>query len=324
MKTKTFLLKDVCNITYGNKFDLQNMTYDDPHINFVSRTGNNNGVSDVVDYIDGKKPYKEGCVTIALGGSIGSTFYQSKPFYTGQNVAVLEFEDNVSIYSKLYICQLIKFEVKNRFRAFGRELNKHIKVDFTIDLPINNEGRIDYEYMENFIKTLHYKEIKSSNTNPKIKLDTTSWKEYKLSDLFDVSAGIYHYSDEYESGETPYVSASNINNGVSQFINLKPDFKGNCIVTGKVGCTAFYEPHHFCATSDVNILRAKNFNMNPMIGLFLVTVINASENYKWNYGRQCRVSDSKEIIIKLPSINEKPDWNYMENYIKSLLYADRI
>ena len=80
MKTKTFLLKDVCNITYGNKFDLQNMTYDDPHINFVSRTGYNNGVSDVVDYIDGKEPYAEGCVTVALGGSIGSTFYQSKPF----------------------------------------------------------------------------------------------------------------------------------------------------------------------------------------------------------------------------------------------------
>ena len=29
-------------------------------------------------------------------------------------------------------------------------------------------------------------------------------------------------------------------------------------------------------------------------------IINFSENYKWTYGRQCRVGDSKEIIIKLP------------------------
>lgn len=167
-------------------------------------------------------------------------------------------------------------------------------------------------------------------------LNTNEWKEFCLNDLFSIEAGVYHYSTEYDDGNTPYVSASNTNNGVAQKIDLIPDFKGNCITTGKVGCTAFYQPIDFCATSDVNVFYPKNFKLNEKIGLFIVSVINVSENYKWSYGRQCRVGDSKEIIIKLPicrDINNNPiiddthkfspdgyvpDFEFMENYIKSI------
>jgi len=165
-------------------------------------------------------------------------------------------------------------------------------------------------------------------------LSVINCKEFCIDDLFNVEAGKYHYPEEYDDGCTPYVSASNINNGIAQKIDLPPDFAGNCITTGKVGCTAFYQPVDFCATSDVNILTPKNFVMNEKIGLFITSVINASENYKWNYGRQCRVGDSKEIVIKLPikiEHNEPvlddgkfssqgyiPDFDFMENYVESL------
>lgn len=166
-------------------------------------------------------------------------------------------------------------------------------------------------------------------------LDVSNWKEFELIKLFDISAGIYYYSHDYEEGDTPYVSASNVNNGILQKINLKPDFKGNCIVTGKVGCTAFYQPEDFCATSDVNIFIPKNFELNEYIGLFITTVINFSENYKWNYGRQCRVGNSKKIKIKLPAVIKNgsfeidkhciysskgyvPDFEYIESFMRNL------
>src|SRR5574344_169380 len=167
-------------------------------------------------------------------------------------------------------------------------------------------------------------------------LNVENWKEFCLTDLFNIEAGVYHYTNEYDDGDIPYVSASNVDNGISQKIDLKPDFKGNCITTGKVGCTAFYQPNDFCATSDVNVFYPKCFNLNEKIGLFITTVINVSENYKWSYGRQCRVGDSKEIIIKLPicrdgnnvpiidnnhkfsSYGYLPDFDFMENYIKSI------
>ena len=109
-----------------------------------------------------------------------------------------------------------------------------------------------------------------------------------------------------------------MNNAIAERINLPPDFSGNKITTGKVGCTAFYQEEDFCATSDVNILTPL-FNMNKYVGLYITTIINFNENYKWGYGRQCRVGDSKEIVIKLPALNNgEPDFKYMEEYIKSI------
>ena len=171
-------------------------------------------------------------------------------------------------------------------------------------------------------------------------LDTNKWKYFNLEKLFVISAGVYHYSDEYDVGDTPYVSASNENNGIQQRINLKPDFIGNCIVTGKVGCSTFYQSENFCATSDVNIFRPRNFELNRKIGLFLTAVINFSENYKWNYGRQCRIGDSKKINIKLPTkmLNDRyivdpektfsdegyiPDFNFINEFMESVENAER-
>lgn len=136
-------------------------------------------------------------------------------------------------------------------------------------------------------------------------LNTDSWEEFCLNDLFEIGPGKYQNKDEYDEGITPYVTASANNNGIAQRISLTPDFKGNAITTGKVGCTAFYQIEDFCASSDVNIFRASKFKMNSKIGVFITSVINFSENYKWTYGRQCRVSDSKKIVIKLPIAFDK-------------------
>ena len=163
-----------------------------------------------------------------------------------------------------------------------------------------------------------------------MKLNTSEWQYFNIKKLFDVDAGKYHYSDEYVDGNTPYCSATNQYNGISQFINLPPDFNGNKIITGKVGCNAFYQPEPFCATSDCNVLSPK-FKMTENIGLFLVTVINKNENFRWNYGRQCRVGNTKKIRIQLPvqdGVYDKdhkysdegyvPDWKFMESFIDSL------
>lgn len=88
-------------------------------------------------------------------------------------------------------------------------------------------------------------------------IETISWEEFLLDKLFEIKAGKYHSSDEYKNGDTSYVSASATNNAISERINLEYDFEGNVIITGKVGCTAFYQKENFCATSDVNIIDDK-------------------------------------------------------------------
>lgn len=168
-------------------------------------------------------------------------------------------------------------------------------------------------------------------------LRTNLWKWFNIEKLFKVEAGIYYSTDEYSDGKTPYCSASAVNNGVSKKIDLPPDFDGNKIIIGKVGCNTFYQKKPFSATSDVNILTPR-FEMTEPIALFIVSVINKSENYKWSYGRQCRVGDTKKINIKLPVVLDNflnpeidktkefsndgyiPDFEFMGNYIKSLKY----
>lgn len=73
---KEFLLKDIAKLSYGTKLDKNKMTYTNPTINFVSRTANNNGVSDLVDRINNLEPFPKGTMTLAFGGSVGSCFYK--------------------------------------------------------------------------------------------------------------------------------------------------------------------------------------------------------------------------------------------------------
>lgn len=187
-------------------------------------------------------------------------------------------------------------------------------------LCVENFTNTINNYMAYLVKTGKYPKL-TNISNKKIDLNTSNWKEFQLKKYFKIFPGKYHYPDEYVIGTTPYLSASSENNSVSQYIDLEPEFEGNCIVTGKIGCTAFYISEPFCATSDVNIFMPK-FNMSKHVGLFITSVINYSENYKWAYGRQCRVGNSKKIVVKLPKdANGEPNWEFMEDYIKSLPYG---
>jgi hypothetical protein len=66
------------------------------------------------------------------------------------------------------------------------------------------------------------------------------------------------------------------------------------------------------------------YSMNKYIALFLTTIINR-EQYKYSYGRKCSQVKLKRSRIKLPVTPEgTPDWQFMENYIKSLPYSKNI
>ena len=149
-------------------------------------------------------------------------------------------------------------------------------------------------------------------------MDTSSWKWFRIGNVFSVKAGKYHYKHEYKIGETPYLSATAVNNGVGERISLSPEFEGGSVTTEKVKCTAFYQPVPFCASSDVNIIRRKDgVPMNQYVGIFLSTIIDFNESFRWTYGRQCRVNDTENICIKLPVTPDgTPDWKYMEDFVK--------
>jgi hypothetical protein len=86
----------------------------------------------------------------------------------------------------------------------------------------------------------------------------------------------------------------------------------------------FYQPINFMATPvDVRVLKPR-FQMNQYNALFLATVLEL-ERYRFNYSRKMGTDRLKNMKIKLPSIKindiQKPDFQFMEDYIKSLAYS---
>lgn len=170
---KEFYLHILLVAEMGNGIDAQNTTTDEPRYNYVSRDSNGNGVVAFVDEIEGEKVFPAGAMSLALGGSfLGSCFIQTEPFYTAQNVGVLQEREPLSIYIKLFLTTLIRNECKIKYQAFGRELNAHFRKDFTLKLPVqmNSTGYVidnthkysqdgylpDWEWMEQYMKSLPY------------------------------------------------------------------------------------------------------------------------------------------------------------------------
>ena len=159
-KWKRFHLYDECLFTIdsGTKLDKVKMSSNKPSINFVGRANANNGVTCVVDEISCIKPYEAGLLTISLGGEyLGSCFVQDKPFYTSQNVNVLIPRRQMSAYAKMFIATVVFREGQLHYKAFSDELNRHVKRDFSIPLPVTSSGSIDFEYMERRMETLECK-----------------------------------------------------------------------------------------------------------------------------------------------------------------------
>jgi len=308
-------LDEIFDIRYGSQLDLNKCVIcEKPEgYNFVNRSEKNCGVSSRILEEENKKPFPAGLITVAMGGSILSSFVQQEPFYTGQNVKVLTPKKEMSDLLKLYYCYCIETN-RFRFSAFGREANvsfESILVPDIDEIPkeLNKITISDYEFEKEPI------------LDKKIDLDTENWKWFSLYDkYFDMFTGRYYPKDSFSTGTTPLVSASKADNGIMEFTDLKPAFSGNCLTIGKVEMTNFYQPQPFCATADVTVLVPK-FEMSKYCALFLKIILD-TEKYRWTYGNQIRLNDSQKIKIKLPATKDNnPDWQFMENYIKSINYA---
>ncbi len=309
-------LKNIFTIYNGNGLDKNKMS--SGSVNFVSRTRFNNGVSAQVLEIDDVKLYDKGLITVALGGSVLSSFVQTDDFYTGQNIAVLEPKYKLSLNAKLYYCSAIKANAY-RFTACGREANRFLSsllIPDLSDLPdwINNT---DIDQLENANQPLSKKTTES--------LHVESWKPFEYQELFEVKKGKRLTKADMTTGKVPFIGSIDSNNGYRQYIGQEPIYEGNTITVNYNGSVAeaFYQPQSFWASDDVNVLCPK-FQLNQFVALFIVTLIKL-EKYRFNYGRKWTLEKMKQSIIKLPAKTDgTPDFEYMENYIKSLSYSSQI
>jgi hypothetical protein len=285
-------------------------------INFVSRSDYNNGITAFVKRIEDIVPNEANTISVALGGSsVLASFYQPEPYYSGRDLTVLQ------PLQKMYPAEMIFYAIcikSNRYRyGFGRQANKTLKDIF---VPSEMPKEFSNILMEHILTITN-----KSLIDKTFDLNTSQWKPFKYDKLFDIKKGDRIISEDMRPGKTPCVRAIDSNNGVSDYIDIEPNHSQNTITVNYDGsiAEAFYQPKPYFALDTENILYPK-FELNPFIAMFLVTLIK-KEKYRFNYGRKWKLERMNESIIKLPvEKNNEPDWQFMENYIKSLPYSSSI
>lgn len=295
---------------------------------YIGAKRNDNGVMFRCAY-DETLVQKGNCIIFICNGegSVGYANYMSMDFI-GTTDIVAGYNEHLNEYTGVFIATIASLE-RPKF-SYGRKWKKFLKKT-KLFLPVNSYGNPDWNFMENYIKSLHYKPLTTRNKAGQApNLNAQDWKKFKIGDLFtvDLAKGDIQLG-EVDSGNIPLVSSGETNNGIIGYIAEYGDgkselFLGNQI-TVDMFCNAFYQPNPFFAVSHgrVNILTPK-FNMTEKIAFFITTLIK-QEQYKYSYGRAVYSKCAENMEIRLPvNDRDKPDWQFMEDYIKSLPYGDRI
>lgn len=129
-----------------------------------------------------------------------------------------------------------------------------------------------------------------------------------------------HKGELSSSGHTSYITRTALANGVDSYGDHKNKNAGNCITIGAEGIRAFYQPDTFICGNKITIL--KNSAMTSYIAMFLCTILNHNNIGRFNYGYALVKKRVNQLQIKLPATpNGAPDWQFMEDYIKSLPYS---
>lgn len=328
------------------------------NIPFITSTAMNNGTSQLC----GESPVISKCITVSTNGNCFDTFYHEEPICVSNDVEVL-VNDALSMPQMMFICTILQQESMKY--NYGRKPKNGKVWNTIIKLPIQHhsdgtpvidpekkyskQGYIpDWQFMENYIKSLHYKPLTTSRTHvPKKELNVSKWKEFCMATLFDSMYKGEAYTDEdLESIDSsvivPYITRTDLNNGCKYMAKITNDFHieaGNAITIGDTTATCFYQKDKFITGDHIVILRAEWLNL--LRGLFLIGLLN-QEKLKYSYGRAYKIDNIKKTLLKLPIQHhpdgtpvidpEKkysqrgyiPDWQFMEDYINTLPYSDKI
>lgn len=155
----------------------------------------------------------------------------------------------------------------------------------------------------------------------KLKLTDVEWGEFKIGNLFDVSNVKGRPAENYNSGNTPYISSSGTNNAVISFVEANENIITNSgvITVDPIKGVCFYHDYDFVGRgfsgASVNILINKN--LNKFSGQFICTVIQKTSMSKASYGYLFNGNRLRNGKILLPIDSQgQPNWQFMEDYIK--------
>jgi len=310
------------------------------------------------------KLFSGNCIAVTVNGSVCNAFYQKDQFTCSHDITQLCLKHHtMNEYIGQFLCVVIMMD-KYRWnygrkphdvKKFGLSIIKLPIKNNNDNTPIiddnktySDEGYIpDWKFMEDYIKSLHYKPITTKVKDcSAYELSIGNWKEFKVSALFDrIYKAKAHTKEEVIEVDKGihFISRTDYNNGIDIAVDKNAKYEGleeaNCITIGDTTATVFYQNEPFIAGDHMVVLRANWLNLKR--GLFVRTLFT-QEGIRYCYGRAYRPDLIKATLLKLPIKRDSngnpiidkthtysdngyiPDWQFMEDYINSLPYSDRI
>ncbi len=166
----------------------------------------------------------------------------------------------------------------------------------------------------------------------KISINPESWKWFSVKkDLLpEIQKGKCGNASMLlaDGDEIPYIGAKKKDNGVMQMVerveNLVSSGGGIVFIGDGQGSVGYslYQPRDFIGSTTLSV--GYGDNLNVYTALFLVTILDL-ERYRYSFGRKYGKNTVENTKIKLPANKQgKPDWEFMEEYIKSLSYSKNL
>lgn len=321
-----FKIKDTFDIFTGALVDKKYIK--EGIIPRITATDLDNGVA----FFTGKISHKNfRCFSNFISISfLGSVFYQQSLVSLDMKIHGIKpkyYELNGDI-ARFLIPAIRKFSFKY---SYGYQLSTSVLKSQKIMLPVDSEGKPDWQFMEAFIKQKEEKKIAElteyySNIVLDLMIQTgclnhALWKEFLFSDIFiAINRGKRLTKSNQKKGSTPYVSSTAANNGVDNFIDNSSGVRsfGNCLTlanSGSVGATFF---HHYTFVASDHVTALMLDKSNKYIYLFLSGLIQRLEE-KYSFNREINDKRIQREKILLP-VNSKgqPDWQFMEGLMRQI------
>ena len=329
-KWGSFLLGELFEVSLPSG-DTQADKSEDGKIPLLSAGFNNNGICKFIKEGDEKsKLYPKNQISVDM---FGKAFFHGYEFYCVSHgrVNILTPKTAMNQYHLKFIITAINASVKGKFSYNQMCSSKRVK-RLIVRLPIDETGKPDFVFMEEYTKNEERKLINKYLTDSSdklrtppprelLRLDLCKWRIFYIKDIFTITSGKRLRKEDMTPGDVPFVGASDSNNGVTSFVsNSNPSEDSNVLGVNYNGSVVenFYHPYKALFSDDVKRFHIKGHKGNKYIYLFLKTIISQQKN-KYNYGYKFNDARMREQIIMLP-VNEegKPDWDFMENYAKNL------
>ena len=159
-----------------------------------------------------------------------------------------------------------------------------------------------------------------------LNLTDRKWEAFAVEDIFDIKAGKRLTTADMDTGNLPFIGATESNNGITNWIKTPNETLDHNVLgvnyNGSVAET-FYHPYNCVFSDDVKRLHLKNVDDNKYILLFCSIMIRKQKN-KYTYGYKFNGKRMAKQKILLPTTDAgKPDYAFMEDYVKELMLKKR-